>query len=310
MKKMILTAVVLASNAYGSNIEFGDLNYLLPASRYSVGVQTELRSSENTQSFVDEKTSWEVEGWYNEALFTYGVNDQLNLFGGLNYRYDVGVSANNSTKYNLDGLENPLFGGVYRLVSQGDAAFNFDVGAVGRLNVEDEESGGFSGAESKDGNAADGRNSIELFARMGNKWNEANEWQGSAGLVYHMSGERTFTGVGGASDSTIDVDSSMDLFLRGIYQYRPVPEFMMAFEAKMTFVGTKEEESQGESFDYDSHLDLDFTYKAKYLVTSNVIANFTLGVSRLPDYDVDFGEDSEIKRRRASRLGVGVDWLF
>ncbi len=310
MKKMILAGLMLGAtaNASASELKFGDLNYFLKAYDYTLGFQAEMGTNQQTT----QNTKIETEGWYVDGLVNFGLMDDLTLFAGVNYQYDLESSneTTNAARFNSDGMGNPIVGGVYRLMRQNDFGANFDLGALARVNVQDEEVGSSSGSNSVDGNAAVGRSSVDVFARLGNKWDEANEWQTVIGGVYHQSGERTDLGLNGASDVTTDLDSSMDYYLKATYQYRPVNEFMMALGAQATYVGAKEEDTSGVVTDYDSHLDLNFSFKAKYLVTSDVVANVSLSVSELPDYDADQGGKIEITERSASRMGFGVDWLF
>lgn len=314
MKKIMLAGLMMATTAHASDLKFGDLNYLLGAGNFTVGAQVDLRSAEQNLSDDFGSDVSETEGWYVDTLLTVGVMDNLNLFAGLNYQYDVEVSSETTpteAKFYQDGLANPLVGGVFRILNQSDSMMNLDVGAIGRFAIADEEIGDASGSDSVDGNAAEGRNSLEVFGRVGQKWNEANEWQLSAGIVQHMSGESTQLGISG-NDTDRDEDSSMDMYVKAAYQYRPVNEFMMSLAVQGTRVGDKETELDGgTTIEEDSHIDFDLTFKAKYLITSNFIANFTLGHGELADYDADVnGNAVELKQRKSSRMGVGVDWLF
>jgi hypothetical protein len=54
-----------------------------------------------------------------------------------------------------------------------------------------------------------------------------------------------------------------------------------------------------------------FEFRAKYLVTTNILANFHYGVSRLAEFDYkEAGVNKELKRRRGNSYGIGVDFLF
>jgi len=256
----------------------------------------------------------ETEGWFVDTLFTYGLTDRLSLFAGLNYQYDVEVTSETSPRddrYNQDGLANPVLGGVFRLWNQADSVVNLDFGAIGRVKIQDQEFGKASGADSVDGNAADGRSSTELFARVGQKWNEANEWQLTGGLNHHFDGEHEQAQISG-SNTKFDDASSTDFYVKAAYQYRPVNEFMMALALQGTYVGERSiEDETNLKQEMDSHLDWDLTFKAKYLITSGVVANFTLGQSRYPDYKGKFdGNNFDIEKRKNSRIGLGVDLLF
>jgi hypothetical protein len=311
MKKILALALVTLSSANASELSFGDLNFLVPEKSFSIGVQADLRSDETQLAEITKET----EGWYLDSLLSYGYSSKLNFFAGLNYQYDVEVTnedAPSDDRYSLDGLANPLLGGVYRFVNQSESLVNVDFGLIARLKLEDQKIGSASGALAKDGNAADGRSSYEIFGRLGRKWNEANEWQVTAGLNHHLSGTSKQLATTGAN-SKLDDSSSTDGYLKLGYQYRPVNEFMMLFTAQGSYIGSKSIENESsQSQDLNSHLDLDFTFKAKYLVTSNLVANFTLGQGRYSNYKGENfdGSKIDIEKRRASRIGVGIDWLF
>src|SRR5690606_29383636 len=124
-----------------------------------------------------------------ESRFAYAFTNQLNAFIGLDYAYDM--ETEDRTDLNAspqiadienDGLANPMIGVNYRLMNQNNAPFNLDFGAVARIAIEDAEEGVNTGVDATHGNFANGRNSLELNARLGQKWNEANEWQVAAGL--------------------------------------------------------------------------------------------------------------------------------
>lgn len=307
MKKLFVAValVSMASAHAAQEVKFGDLNYLIEQGRSNLALQVESRSYEENLA----GTTTEREGFYADALYTYGVSDRLNLYAGLSYQYDVKTKSETvptDSHFTNDGLTNPVVGGIIRLLDQGTSGFNGDLGVTARINVMDEERGDASGPDSKDGNAADGRHSVDLFGRLGNKWNEANEWQLVAGALHHFEGEYDQHAAGGGK-TTVDVDASTDFYVRAAYQYRPVNEWMMALIAQATRVGERTEETGGVDSDFDEHLDYDFTFRAQYLITENFIANFTYGQTLYPDYDVD---TAEVKRRMGSRWGLGLSWLF
>lgn len=313
MKKMIAAAAMLAvTSAHAAEeLKFGDLNFLVPAGNFQLSAAADFRTDRNTVN--GEKT--EVEGYYLDTLLTYGLTERLNLYAGLNYQYEVNdkdLTNTGNSHISKDGLANPVVGGLFRVLGQNNGAFNFDLGVTGRFRVQDAKDGASLGTETKDGNAADGRHSVEVYGRLGNKWNEANEWQFQAGIIHHLEGERDELQVGAAADE-FEMSASTDIYARASYQYRPVNEFMMAVALQATQVedSTEENKATGDEMDSDSHLDWDFDFTAKYLVTSNFITRFNLGVGSNPDYDIDAaGTTVEVEKRHETRLGLGVDWLF
>lgn len=305
MRRMIATVMLLvAGTAAAEELKFGDVNYFLQKGQFNL--LADVNSSYEKQKYQGEAV--EVRGFIFSSELAYAYNDQLNVFVGLQYAYDREFEnkTTNSADYTGDGLANPALGLNYRLFNQNDSRYNFDLGAVARINIEDAEDGDSVNKNSKDGNFAESRSSLEVNARLGRKFDIANEWQLAAGAVYFADGERTINGVGGKVKT--DDESSVDLYLRATYQYRPVNEFMMLVSAQATRVGERDVDVKGgNTLTYDSHVDLDFRFTAKFLVTDNFIAKFNYGQSRNSDYDI---EKDEVKNRRENFFGLGVDFLF
>ena len=310
MRKLIAAAAVLAvTSAHAAEeLKFGDLNYFLKQGQFNVLVDANSGFSKETGN-----TTYEKRGYTFDTQLAYAINDRLNAFVGLSYAWDMEVEDktkdNTNADFSQDGLANPAIGLNYRLFDQGSSAYNFDLGAVARIAIEDAEVGSSIGQNSKDGNNASSRNALELNARMGRKWNEANEWQLAGGLVYFQDGEYTAKETTG--DVKVDEDSSMDLFLRASYQYRPVNEFMVLVSAQATRVGEVDSKASGVKTTEDSHIDLDFRFTAKYLICENFIGKFNYGQARNSNYDSKTaGVKTEIDKRRESFYGLGVDFLF
>jgi hypothetical protein len=308
MRKMIAIAAVLAmSTANAEELKFGDVNYFLKQGE--INVLVDAVAAYQKETIQDEAIL--TRGYIFETQTSYAFSNELNAFVGLDYAYKLEDKTTGNGDIQRGGLANPALGVNYRFMNQNQATMNVDFGAVARINVQDAESGDADGQNVKDGNFADGRNSLELNARMGNKWNEANEWQLAGGVVYFNEGDSTLRQTTGNEELT--EESSMDLFLRGSYQYRPVNEFMVLLTAQATRVGAADSEvkSSGGKIESDAHLDLDFGFVAKYLITDGVIARFNYGQSRNADYDIKvLGDDSEVRKRRENFYGFGIDLLF
>lgn len=307
MRKLIAVAAVLAmTSAHAAEeLKFGDVNYFLKQGQFNV-------AADLNQTFEKTKVAGNAEvtrGYNLETAFGYAFTDKLNAFVGLTYAYDRNTRDKTSSptdpaegRFYSDGLANPALGVNYRLQTQNEAMYNVDFGAVARVNIEDAETGSFS---KNDGNYANARNSLELNARMGRKWNEANEWQLAVGGIYNLDGESKFKSNTGSTK--VDEDASLDLFLRATYQYRPVNEFMVLLSVQATQVGERDLKSGGTKDTYDSHTDLDFKFSAKYLVTDNVIAKFNWGVSALEEVENKSGDR---ENRLRSFFGLGAEFLF
>ena len=309
MRMMMFAIAVMALNsAYAADeLKFGDLNYLFKHGQInaSANVNSVYSKSEMLGTVEEER------GVVTSTQLTYAFSDHLNAFIGLDYAYDLQTETSGNADVDSDGLANPALGAIYRVMNQSDTAYNIDLGAVGRFNIQDAETGNAVLGESEDGNFANSRSSLELLARIGRKWNESNEWQLASGLVYFKDGESTNKEVTG--DVTQDDESSMDLYLRASYQYRPVNEIMFLLFAQATRVGEfdSELENNGGDIERDSHIDYDFGFTAKFLVTENFIANFNYGLSRNSSYDIEeAGFKDENQDRRENYFGFGLDFLF
>lgn len=303
MKKLIVVAAaVLATSAQASSgLDFGDLNYFVKSGQFNLTSNMNVLDAETTDETSGK--DFEKRGFIFDNRFGYGLADNLNAFVGLDYALKYETQINGSSDSDNSGLSNPYAGVNYRLMNQSDSSFNLDFGAVGRFSVMDAEVGTFG----KDGNYNRGNHSLEVNSSIGYKWNEANEWRLTAAIVHNFDGEYEDTN----AKKDVDSDASQDISLTAAYQYRPVQEFMMAVALQATQVGEVDSEDDSNKYTDDSHLDLLFTFTAKYLITETFIAKFNYGESRLAEYDrSQNGTDSEQKNRFMSYFGLGVDWLF
>jgi hypothetical protein len=308
MKKFLAVAAVLSvTSVHAADLKFGDLNYFFKQGQFNLKSDFDL-SREETR--VDGSVL-EVEGYKLTNKLTFGVMDNLNVFVGLNYLFRMDTKATQTSQDN--GLQNPILGADFRVMNQGDAGFNLDVGAVVDYNLMDSE---VSGTNKTNGNQpsylyshnGDPRSSVGVNARLGKKWDEANEFYTIAAVNYNMAGEQEEL----STNNDREFDGSMDLKLGAFYQYRPVNEFMMTFGLTATRFGEVEGEINGSDFTIEDHIDYQFTFNAKYLITDTFIAKFNFSQDRRGEYDVENegGADNEFMRRRGNSYGVGVDWLF
>ena len=307
MKKFLAVAALLAvSAAQAEELRFGDLNYFLKQGQLNAGVDL-LAHTEVARVDGDDT---EIQAYFFNSHFGYALSDKLNLTLGLDYIYDGQTEIEGASSADTAGLQNPKLGANFRVLNQSDFGYNFDVGAVATLKIADRE----VPTVTKDGNSlnplissyADPRNTMDLSARLGKKWNEANEFYLTGNLAYHMDGEYETAG----GDDT-DMDSSMDFKLGGFYQYRPVVEFMLTVGLTGTRVGEVDTETAGNEGTITDHIDYQFNFNAKYLITDTFIAKFVFTQDNRSDFDseTDLG-DTEVEKRTAKQFGLGVDFLF
>lgn len=305
MKKAIaLAAVLIASSAQAtSGLDFGDLNYFLKAGQFNLTSNFSVVTAELTDEGAGDK--FETNGYVLDNRFGYGIADNLNAFVGLDYAPKLETELPGSPDSQNGGLSNPYFGANYRLMNQNDGGFNLDFGALARVRVMDAE----TGIGGEDGTYNRGNHSLELNSSIGRKWNEANEWRLTAAVIQQFDGEVELKTSAGNADA--DTSSSTDVSLLAAYQYRPVQEFMMTVSAQALRVGESELKGNGSKATDEAHLDFNFGFSAKYLITEKFIARFNYGQSRLAEYDAETdGVDSEQKDRHALFYGFGIDWLF
>lgn len=310
MRKLFAVAILLTASFVhaGTDLEFGDLNYFLNEGQFNFNLDADVSFYKETRN----NETLETRGYLFRSRYGYGVSDKLTAFVTLDYAYDLVVKNLTTTSnagYSQDGLSNPGLGALYRFMRQGSDHYNVDFGALAKISLLDAETGAASGRNSNDGTYAAPRSSVELNAAIGRKWNEANEWRVSGGVVYHASGERTVRAISG--DVQEDLDSSMDLFVKAAYQYRPVQTFMMEVSAQATRLGELEYERGATSVTEEAHVDLDFIFMAKYLITESFILRFDYGKSNNQNIDVQDGNTSyQVKARRENYWGLGFDFLF
>lgn len=307
MKKAIaLAAALLASSAQASSgLDFGDLNYFLKDGQFNLTSNVSVVNAETNDEGASAR--YETNGYVLDNRFSYGLADNLNAFVGLDYAFMYETERPGSSDSDNSGLSNPYLGANYRLMNQNDAAFNLDFGVIGRVRIMDAETG-FQG---EDGQYNRGNHSLELNSSIGRKWNEANEWRLTAAVIQQFAGETTQ--VLAANDQDYETDASTDLALTAAYQYRPVQEFMMNVSLQALRVGEIESENTTSNTDTteDAHLDFNFRFSAKYLITEKFIAKFNYGLARLAEYDIERGNTkSELKDRHENFYGFGIDWLF
>jgi hypothetical protein len=317
-KMLVVLALMSAISAQAEQIKFGDINYFLKDGQFTLGA--DVNSTYAKSKTYNNGEVLETRGVLFQTRFGYGITERFNAFLGLDYAYDRQVEQKAATPprnaFSQDGLANPAVGLNYRLFNQKELFANLDFGIVGRINIEDAEVGisEVGSGNQKDGNFANGRSSVEFNVRLGQKWNEANEWQIAAGVVSHLSGETTYRRNFPNNDLVVEEYSSEDYFLRASYQYRPVNEFMILLTAQATQVGGVngiDNDIMEMAWERKSHVDLLFGFTAKYLITSNFIANFNYHLYRNADYDIVVaGVNDELKERRQNFFGLGVDFLF
>lgn len=310
MKRILAAAAMLAvCSANASDVKFGDLNYFLKQSQFNLTADVNIEREANGP--VSSKDV--VHGQYLDTKFGYGIMDNLNVFIALSYNFDAEVDPSGEGRHQADGLQNPNFGANFRVMNQGNSGFNLDVGAVVHWNLQELE----VGDSADEGNTVDPvlsdrtqvRKNIELNARLGNKWNEANEFYLLAGIVHNLESE--YKDISNGTKDDVTYESSTDFKLGANYQYRPVNEFMMTVGITATKYSEFDAELGNSDAEVDGHLDFDFDFVAKYLVQENIIVKFNYQQGRNSDYDVMVGTTKqEIEKRREHLWGFGVDWLF
>jgi hypothetical protein len=313
MKKMFaLLALTVVGSTQAQELSFGDVNYFLKKNQFQLSAD----ATQEHNRFKTGGTDYRLRGDVFSTRLNYALADNLNIFAGLSYNYDMEFASESggskSASAYQDGLRNPSLGLNYRLVQQSEnGGINVDLGLGYDFSLQDERMAGIAANGSKkNGNAANGRNASEINLRVGRKWNEANEWQLAAGTVYNYEGDRERLVAGGASSKT-DLDASWDQFIRATYQYRPVKEMMFQVSWQTTRVGDFDEKNSTTTFKRDSVIDHDFIFRAKYLITENFIARFNYTARRLSDVDYDInGVKNDLTSRRGSTFGLGVDFLF
>lgn len=303
MKKFLALAAMLAiGSVQAEELKFGDLNYFLKQGQINVREDFVVHNETMRQS---KTTDVDVDGYIFQTHLGYALLDNLNLTLAFDYTLEGETEIGGGSSSNVNGFNNPSLGANFRLLNQNDSGFNLDFGAVATVKVIDREVNGgktegnmFSPIYSKFG---DPRNTLEINTRLGKKWNEANEFQVIAGVLYHMDGEYDQKGPG--AQNGVDVDSSIDFKLGGNYQYRPVHEFMMNFG--VTAIRYAEYKIDGDKV--TDHIDYNLAFDAKYLVTETTIAKFLFTKGRNDNFTAG---TTKIDKRDSLQYGLGVDFLF
>lgn len=299
MKKAIFVAAVLAATSAQatSGLDFGDLNYFLKQNQFNLTSDFDVLNQEVNDA--------EVDGYILRNRFGFGVMDNLNVFLGLDWAYQLDTKVAGQAESRNPGLSNPYIGANYRVMNQKNSALNLDLGLLARVQVLDAE----LGEDGKDGNFYEGNHTIEANVAVGHKWNEANEWRLTAAALYNFAGEYELRDSNGNND--VETDGSLDFSLTAAYQYRPVQEFMMTTSLEAVRVGEVDAETRNIDVTDDAHLDFNFVFTAKYLITETFIAKFNYGFSRLAEYDRETGATKEEQKDRHENFyGLGIDWLF
>lgn len=310
MKKFLAVAAVLAVTSVQADVaKFGDLNYFYKQGQINLSSDFNLNREETRVDGDDV----EIEGYISSTKVTYGLMDNLNLFVGLNYLYDFETDIAVGGTSEINGLQNPVVGGSFRLLNQDNGGFNLDLGATADFNLMDYE---VAEAGKDDGNTVspllshygDPRSSLQVNARLGKKWNEANEFYLVSSLAYNKDGEYEDNN----NTDDVELDSSMDISIGGFYQYRPVHTFMMTVGLTGTRFGETEGNVGATDITIDAHTDFTFSFVAKYLITETFIAKFNFQQDRRSEFDTEIegSADQENERRKGNQFGLGVDFLF
>jgi hypothetical protein len=307
MKNLFAAAAFLAVGTVGAQeLKYGDLNYFYKKGQLDAGVVIDLINDKQVADLGTNKFKVYSFGYIGSAKATYGLMDKLNVFAQTEYAYEFNSdNGAGGRSFNSDGVRNVGVGADYRIYNQNDHLFNLDVGAVVRVATEDAIRGTNIGAF-KDGNFAEVSDSVELRLKAGRKWDLANEVFLLAGVIYNGEGSAIQRG---ATDASIDYDSSIDYKLSANYQWRPVNEFMTGFGVGATYFGDRETNSANILFKgtQESHLDLNFNFAAKYLVTDHMIVSLNIMNARLADYD---NAGISMVQRHSFVYGFGVNYLF
>ncbi len=309
MKKFLVLAAVLAvSSANAEELKFGDLNYFLKAGQFNAGANF-IVNNETTRE--GEAVETEVDNYALNTHFGLALTNQFNLTFGWDLLIDGETQADGENSADAWGLQNPRLGANFRLLDQESSGFNFDIGTIATFNFTDRE----VASRETDGNMinplysnfADPRHGLELNARLGKKWDEANEFYLLAGAVYHLEGDYDQK-----DGDKVEIDPSLDFKAGAFYQYRPVNEFMITLGVNAVRFGERDLEVGAlEATDQD-HLDFQFLFAAKYLVTESTVFNITFTKDRKGNYDREIKGvgDNEIDKRNGILYGCGVDFLF
>ncbi len=295
MKRFLAVSAIFAvTSAQAADLKFGDLNYFFKQNQANLGVDF----TTTTYQFQKGGVKQEKEGYQAVTRFSVGFTDDLYVSLDVNYDWKMKTTGGGRS-YHEDGFSSPRLGVNYRLLKQENTGFNLDFGGFYRLASLKEATRGANGS---DGNASNARDAAEVNVRLGNKWDEANEFYILAGAVQNLEGEYDQKG-----GSKVDQDSSLDYYVGAFYQYRPVNEFMMKIGGIATQVSEIKNDDGTSKFKTTDHLDIKIHFTAKYLITESFIANFNYAQTNLQDYKDD---GVKINRRHGHTMGLGVDFLF
>ena len=307
MKKFLAVAAVLVvASVHAEELKFGDLNYFLKQGQINVGADAIMNNEPSRNGAFDN----EVDGYLFETHAGYALNDSLNFTLGLNYLFDGKTKIGSNPTANDAGFQNPKFGANYRLLNQNDTGVNFDVGAVASIKLIDRE----VSSANKDGNNinplltnyGEPRNTLDVNARLGKKWNEANEFYVTGGVAYHMDGSYKQLEL-----NKVDMDSSLDFKLSAFYQYRPVNEFMLTLGIAGTRVGEMDGKDGSTKYTQTSHIDNQVVFNAKFLVNESLIVKFITTQDNRSNFDLKTAAgNSEYNKRHALQYGLGLDFIF
>lgn len=308
MKKIFALAAILAfGSVHAEELKFGDLNYFLKDGQINAGLDWVVDNETVRSGGVDDI---EFDGYFYQAHFAYAFSNELNVTLGLNYLLNGQTETNQGASADDSGLQNPKLGANYRLMNQANAGFNLDLGAVATFELADRE----VGTVNKEGNNpspvvsnfTDPRSSLELNARLGKKWNEANEFYFLGGFVYNLDADyKQLEG------DTIDRDSSMDFKLGAFYQYRPVHEFMITLGLTGTRFGDIDGKDGNVDYTITDHIDYHFNFDAKYLINESLIAKLSFTQDKRNAFDIEKSTgDTKLDRRNGLQYGLGIDYLF
>ncbi len=300
MKKFALVALVLASSTSFAQT-FGDLNYFQKQGSFLYKGSFSSTTSTTVQKSSNIKFEEESIPFKNQLSF--GVLDNLNVFAEVSYKFGRNLRQNNNIISEDNGFTNPALGANYRLINS-DLFVDLFAKVNGRI-MDSEK-----GVSKKDGNSADAADfKGEVGVAVGKKISDLHEVRFALSAAHSMEGEYTTLS---SPETKTDTDSVTDFAFAANYQYRPVETFMFDFGYNATFFGETSEKTGASKSTRESHLDHMLSAKAKAQVNDSLVVSLFVTESiYLPDYDgkTNGGKD-EIKRRKYSDFGIGLDLLF
>ncbi len=297
MKKLIVVAAILTSNALLAKSEVRDLMYF--PEKGTLNGQTSIDVTDSEFELVDEKT--ETKTFEITQQLSYVVSKGLSL--GVQLQKEESETEQNGDEFEREGYENPTFVLQKRINWQDEDGSNLDIGLQFSPDMNDRE----DSSETKKGNVAAGGPSTGFYIKYGKKVEDTEFSLSASAFFFGKATEEDATG-SGESES----EATQSLQLEYTWQRNLNDKFSFNFGGIYVYYGDSEsQDSSGSKTEIEGYglIGLFGTLKAN--VTQDFVVSVSYGSTLDADTDAKVGgTEYELENLSQSSLSLAATYEF